>query len=101
MTAGNTEVEPTGQQVAEPLDEKCQRLQQEWSEAEYARMTAAYNTVAKVDTITGALGPLYYATVFIAGSPVEALVDSGSPATIMSFPFSRSLGKQPVSRVKL
>ncbi len=38
-----------------------------------------------VTTVTGALGLLYYASVTITGETVEALVDPGSSASIMSF----------------
>ena len=37
------------------------------------------------NTVEGALGPLFYATVVVARTPVDALVDPGSSATIMSF----------------
>ena len=46
---------------SESIDERCQRLQQEWVDAEFARMTSAYETTASVDQIAGAVGPLCYA----------------------------------------
>ena len=44
------------------------------------------------DTVTGALGPLYYAEVKIAGVPVEALLDAGSSASILSFDLFQKIG---------
>ena len=41
--------------------------------------------VFQVDNVTGSVGPLYYCEVEIAGQPVEALIDSGSSATVMTF----------------
>ena len=38
-----------------------------------------------MDNVTRAVGPLYYCEVEIAGQPVEALIDSGSSATAMTF----------------
>ena len=35
--------------------------------------------------VTGAVGPLYYCEAEVEGRPVEALIDSGSSATIMTF----------------
>ena len=47
-------------------------------------MGKSYFSSATVDTITGSLGPLYYATVTVGGTRVEGMVDPGSSATIMS-----------------
>ena len=44
--------------------------------------------------ITGSVGPLYYAHVKVCGQPVEALVDLGSSATIMSFDVFRVIGRK-------
>ena len=49
------------------------------------------------------LGPLYYANVTVAGTSVEAMVDPGSSATIMSFELFRNIGakaKIPVEALK-
>ena len=46
-----------------------------------------------VDTVDGALGPLYCATIMIAGTPVEGLVDPGSSATIL-FDLFREIGRK-------
>ena len=73
--------------------DQCQRLQREWVDAEFSRLAEVYTQGASVDTVSGALGPLYYATVSIAGSSVDALVDPGSSATIMSFDLFRMVGK--------
>ena len=48
---------------------------------------------ADITTVTGAIGPLYYATVTVEGTPVRALVDPGSSATIMSFNLFQKIGK--------
>ncbi len=72
--------------------DRCQRLQQEWVEAEFNRMAGLYSPGASVDTVKGALGPLWYATVQIAGTPVAALVDTGSSTTIMSFGLFQKIG---------
>ena len=50
--------------------------------------------------MAGAVGPLYYVTVSIASEPVEAMVDIGSSATILSFELFKPIGKKaniPVS----
>ena len=46
-----------------------------------------------VNRVTGPVGPLYYCQVSIAGQPVEALIDSGSSATIMSFNLFKRVAK--------
>ena len=55
------------------------------------RMSHLYQS-ADVTTVTGAIGPLYYATVTIVGTPVWSLVDPGSSATIMSFKLFHKIG---------
>lgn len=55
-------------------------------------ISAAYAPEPTVDTVHGALGPLLYATVEVAGTPVKALVVPGSSATIMSFELFRKIG---------
>ena len=84
----------------ETLDDKCERLQREWQNAELARLSQSYEAVGEVDQVAGAVGPLYYVTVSIAGEPVEAMVDTGSSATILSFDLFKRIGKKaniPVS----
>ena len=83
----------TSQSSTESLDEKCQRLQQEWVNAEFARMSCSYKAHITVDQIAGAVGPLCYADVEIEGQEVEAMVDTGSSATIISFALFKRLGK--------
>ena len=39
------------------------------------------------------MGPLYYATVTVQGTAVQALVDPGFSATIMSFQLFRKIGQ--------
>ena len=82
------------QPPSERLDDRCQRLREEWTAAEFQRMTQAYRTTAGVDAVSGCTGPLYYTKVEIEGVPVEAMVDSGSSATIMSFQLFQQVGKQ-------
>jgi len=41
----------------------------------------------------GAVGPLCYTTVEVAGQEVEAMVDTGSSATILSFELFKKIGK--------
>ena len=48
---------------------------------------------ADVTTVTGAIGPLYYATVTVEGTAIRALVDPGSSATLMSFKLFQKIGK--------
>ncbi len=67
----------------EALSERCARLQQEWATAEHQRMSAEYQSGVNQDT--GSLGPLYYAQVQVEGVPVEAMIGSGSSATVTSF----------------
>ena len=66
-------------------------------------MTAAYNDDVHVEAITatdctkavaGCIGPLYYAdaAVKVAAIPGRALIDAGSPATIMSFKLFKTIG---------
>ena len=53
-----------------------------------------YGDIKHVSTVTSSVGPLYYATVDIEGSLVEALVDPGSAATIMSYDLFQKIGKK-------
>ena len=46
-----------------------------------------------VDAVSSSLGPLYV-TVSMAGTQVEAMVDTGSSKTIISFDFSERLGRK-------
>ena len=57
-------------------------------------MSCAYTPEGEVDTVKGALGPLYYATVSVSGMPVEALIDPGSSAAIMSFDLFQKVGQR-------
>ena len=56
-------------------------------------MAQAYHPTGEVDVVTGPLGRLYYVTVKVAGVPVEAMVDTGSSATIMSFALFKEVRK--------
>lgn len=85
---------------SETLEDCCRRLQQEWSEAEFDRLAQAYEATVEVDTVTTSAGALYYCEVKIKGKPVDALVDTGSAATVLSFDAFKALGskaKIPVS----
>ncbi len=97
-TLGNirqaTAEEGSGTTAKESLTDRCQRPQEELTEAEFQRMsTSLESRGAMIDTVTGSLGPLYYAQVNTAGTPVKAMVDSGSSATIMSFERFKAFGK--------
>ena len=84
----------------ETLDDKCERLQKEWVDAEFTRLSQGYETVGEVDRVAGAVGPLYYYHVSIASEPVEAMVDTGSSATILLTELFKRIGKKaniPVS----
>ena len=47
-----------------------------------------------MDVVEGALGPLFYSTVEITGTPVNTLVDSGLSGTIISFELFRTIGNR-------
>ena len=55
-------------------------------------MSQAYQS-ADIATVTGAAGPLYYATVMVQGTAVRALMGPGSSATIMSFQLFHKIGQ--------
>ena len=96
----NTRVTTTSSNItssqgsSESLDDACHRLQQQWMDAEFRRLVETYDGSAGVDTVAGAVGPLYYCNVNIAGEPVEAMVDTGSSATIMSFDLFKKIGRK-------
>ncbi len=46
-----------------------------------------------VNKVTGSLGPLYYAQVQVEGVPVEAMIGSGSSATVTSFALFKEVGR--------
>ena len=56
-------------------------------------MSKSYSSSATVDAVMGSLGPLYYATVTVGGTPVDGMVDTGSSATIMSFNLFKKIGQ--------
>ena len=82
-----------GKPLEGSLDELSRKLRDKWTEVEYRRMAKAYQPTGDVDTVTRSLGRLFYATVKVAGVPVEAMVDTGSSATIMSFDLFQKVGK--------
>lgn len=72
----------------ETLDEQCGRLADELAKVEFERITNEYRLKASVDAVSGSLGPLYYATVNVAGVPVDLRQES-CPSN-----FSRNLDKK-------
>ena len=62
------------------------------ADAELMRMSLSYQS-ADITSVTGAVGPLYYATVTVESTSVRALVDPGSSATIMSFQLFCKIGQ--------
>ena len=78
----------------ESLQAQCDRLQREWMEAEYERMSGDYCPSTGVDMASGALGPLYCATVTLGEKPIEALINPGSSATIVSFDLFKRIGSR-------
>ena len=82
------------------MEDRCQRLRQEWVDAELLLLSQGYEGKANVDKVAGAVGPLYYCTVNIAGEPVKAMVDTGSSATVLSWDVFQAIGRKaqvPVS----
>ena len=79
--------------ATESLDERCQRLQPEWFDAEFDQMSKGYKGAVSVVQGVGAVGPLCYTTVEIAGQKFEAMVDTGSSATILSFELFKKISK--------
>ena len=71
-------------------DGECEKLHQQWLEAELARM----KRTLEVDTVTAAVGPLYYCEAEVEGQPVEALIDSGSSATVTTFSLFQRIAKK-------
>ena len=61
---------------------------------EFQHLTDLYGGTNNISADTGPIGPLYYAKVDIEGSPVEALVDPGSAATLISFNLFKQIGRK-------
>ncbi len=87
MTTGEPQGEP------ESFERRSQRLQDELAQVELQRMLTAYPGYLEVDAVSGAVGPLFYSEVKVAGQPVRALIDTGSSATILSFDLFKKIGK--------
>ena len=84
----------------ETLEDCCQRLRQEWVNAEFLLLSQDCERKANIGKVAGAVGPLYYCTVNIAGEPIKAMVDTGSSATILSWEVFQAIGRKtkvPVS----
>ena len=99
MRGADSVVHSTSDSVAtkggeETLTDRCKRLREELESAELARMSAEYEACAEVDQVVGSVGPLYYASVEVEGIPTEALVDSGSSTTILSFQLFKQIEKR-------
>ena len=92
-------VKPTNT-ISTPINEQPHqqtRRDQLWKELtnlEFEHLTDTYGNARNVSNVTSSIGPLYYATVDIEGSLVEALVDPGSAATIMSYDLFQKIGKK-------
>ena len=80
--------------IAETLEDQCKRSQEEWTTAEHQKMASEYQSYAGVDRVTRAMGPQFYAMVTTEKSPVEAMIDSGSSATLISFKQFKKIGLQ-------
>ena len=65
-------------------------------DAEFNWLVTTYTPGIAVDTVNGAICPLFYATVAVAGTPMQALVDPGLSATIMSFEPFKTVGTKAV-----
>ena len=78
----------------ETLEDRCQRLKQEWVDAEFLLLSQHYEGKANVDKVAVAVCPLYYCTVNIAGDSVKAMVDTGSLATILSWDVFQAIGRK-------
>ena len=75
-------------------NKRGEQLWEELTSLEFEHFTDTSNGVKRISTITSSVGPLYYATVDIEGSLVEALVDPGSAATIMSYDLFQCIGRK-------
>ena len=78
----------------EGLGDQCRKLYKEWAGMEFRRMSGSYVHAAEVDAVSGSMGSFYHTRVEIASIPVEAMVDPGLSATILSFELFQSIGKQ-------
>ena len=92
-SARSLAVHATQTGTQETLEDRSLRLQEELAEVEYQRMAQAY---AGVDTVTGAVGPLYYSKVEIEGTEVEAMIDTGPSYHLICSPRSDALPQSPV-----
>ena len=78
----------------ETLEDRCQRLRQEWVNAEFLLLSQGYEGKANIDKVAGAIG------VCITAQSVKALVDTGSSVTILSWEVFQAIGRKtkvPVS----
>ena len=62
-------------------------MQDEWIAEEMESLSTLYDGVADIDTVSGAIGPLYYAEVKVGDVAMNAMVDPGSSATICHLKF--------------
>ena len=74
--------------------DQCAKLHLALADPEFQQMSQTYTShTGDITAVTGALGPLFYATVSIEGIPVRGLVDSGSSATIISYNVFQKFGQ--------
>jgi len=75
----------------------CDQLWKELITLEFQHLTDSYGGTNNVSVVPSSIGPLYlyYAKVDVEGSPVEALVDLGSAATLISFNLFKQTKKSP------
>ena len=81
----------TNTQQAQPT--RREQLWKELTSLEFDHISKLYGGANNVSAVTSSIGPLYYANVDIEGLPVEALVDPGSAATLVSFNLFQKIGK--------
>ena len=64
--------------------------------------SSLYRSSTRVDQVTRAVGPLYFAHVDVEGTLVDCMIDLGSSATIISFDLSKEIrGKARISSSEL
>ncbi len=97
MTSNPVVLSTKPQPGAETLDERCQRLQQEWAEAEIDRLSQVYKASARVDQVTGPVRALYYCRMEIRRGTGGC---HGRHAMVLSFDVFKAIGAKaniPVS----
>jgi len=80
--------------IQQPQHSRRNQLWKELTTLEFEHLSELYGGTNNISAVTSSVGPLYYANVDIEGSLVEALVDPGSAATLMSFNLFKKIGKK-------